>query len=148
MMKLLQSQWWIVTLRNKIVYQPLPSHVIYQDLADALSKDKQVRSMNRPDTYHRDQLGSLLDRIQQVLDGNYKKTWRSKTSAMTSWAHIHFWKDPNAIYKEGIQTLISTSWLIKLWSWRYINNNYDIKDLVETKDELNKLFQHTTNTHS
>lgn len=133
-MKLLQIQWWILTLWKKIIHQPLDKSIRYKELVQAIEEHDSPSKW--PETYYRDQIKSLVDRVTAVLDGNYAKSWFSNTSAYTRWAHTYFWEDPDIINNSGLETDISTKWIISLSSWWYVNNAYDIQELVKAKNEL------------
>lgn len=69
----------------------------------------------------------------------YALSWFSQTSAYTKGAHTHFRKDPDQIHLDWKETKIDTKRLLHVWSGWYINESYDIKRLVETKNELEKV---------
>ncbi len=140
-MKLVQAKWWIITIGKKIVYHPLPSHIVYQDLANVLKHHNYIKEARWPGSYERSNIQYWVENIAKVLSGNYQKSWYSKTSANTSWAHAHYWKDPDSIQKDGVQTNIPSVWLLSLWSSRYIKKEYNIESLVVAKNELAKILQ-------
>ena len=140
-MKRFQNKWWITTIGKKIIRQPLGAAIDYERLAEAVSQD--TTPIKRPNTYYRDQIASIVERIEQVLQGEYTKSGRSKTSAFTTWAHTHFWEDPDIIHSTWRHTAVNTKWLLSISSQWYINNEYNIEALVTAKDELINLLQQT-----